>query len=308
MRELDERVVDAARTSSATRDHEIRVRASRARRRARGGHAGRGRPRHGGVRPRRTSPRPASRRSACRSTRSSPRSRAWKTPASSSAPGAPAGGGRGARRGRGRRSRSRGDGRGRRAAQRPPSPTDDRRRSTPEDVIADLKKKIERLGPGEHDGDRAVRRARVAPHVPDHAAQGPARLDRADRRSDPQDRQDHARAVRRGVSTRSTRTSRRRSRRSSAAGARARADRSGERPRERHRHHRAAAGQAAAERAAALGRRKGADGDGADVRHLQVPPEPVLPARRDRRAARRREHRPLRRDAAGHAGRTRSSS
>ena len=31
-------------------------------------------------------------------------------------------------------------------------------------------------------------------------------------------------------------------------------------------------------------------------------PEPLLPARRDRRAARRREHRPVRRDAAGDAG------
>ena len=75
-----------------------------------------------------------------------------------------------------------------------------------------------------------------------------------------------------------------------------------ERPaRERHRHRRPAARQAPAERAAAVGRREGAHGDGADVRDLQLPPEPVLPARRDRRAARRREHRPVRRDAAGHA-------
>ena len=78
--------------------------------------------------------------------------------------------------------------------------------------------------------------------------------------------------------------------------------------RERHRHHRAAARQAAAERAAAVGRREGADRDRADVRDLQVQAEPVLPARRDRRAARRCEHRAVRRDAAGHAGRTRSSS
>ena len=35
---------------------------------------------------------------------------------------------------------------------------------------------------------------------------------------------------------------------------------------------------------------------------FQVPPEPVLPARRDRRAARRCQHRPLRRDAPGDAG------
>ena len=33
--------------------------------------------------------------------------------------------------------------------------------------------------------------------------------------------------------------------------------------------------------------------------HLQLPAESLLPARRDRRAARRRQHRPIRRDAAG---------
>ena len=36
--------------------------------------------------------------------------------------------------------------------------------------------------------------------------------------------------------------------------------------------------------------------------HVQVQAEPVLPARRDRRAARRRQHRPVRGDAARHAG------
>jgi hypothetical protein len=36
----------------------------------------------------------------------------------------------------------------------------------------------------------------------------------------------------------------------------------------------------------------------ADVRDVQVPAEPVLPARRNRRAARRCEHRPVHRDAA----------
>jgi chromosome segregation protein len=44
--------------------------------------------------------------------------------------------------------------------------------------------------------------------------------------------------------------------------------------RERHRHHRAAAGQAPPERAVAVGRREGPDGDGADVLDLQVPPSP----------------------------------
>ena len=68
--------------------------------------------------------------------------------------------------------------------------------------------------------------------------------------------------------------------------------------RERDRHRGVAAGQAAAERDAALGRREGADGDRADVRHLPLQAESVLPARRDRRPARRRQHRPVRRDAA----------
>ena len=42
--------------------------------------------------------------------------------------------------------------------------------------------------------------------------------------------------------------------------------------------------------------------------HVQVQAEPVLPARRNRRAARRRQHRPVRRDAARHADSTPSSS
>ena len=45
-------------------------------------------------------------------------------------------------------------------------------------------------GRGQHDGDRPVRRPRVAPHLPDRAAQGPRRLDRRDQRRDPEDRQD----------------------------------------------------------------------------------------------------------------------
>ena len=49
---------------------------------------------------------------------------------------------------------------------------------TADEMVLDLRAKIDRLGTGQHDGHRAVRRARGAPHVPDHAAQGPARLDR----------------------------------------------------------------------------------------------------------------------------------
>ena len=127
-------------------------------------------------------------------------------------------------------------------------------------------------GRGQHDGDRAVRRARDAPHVPDHPAQGPGRFDR------------------RRPARRSSGSTRPRASASSEAftvinanfeqtfttlfgGGRAGLtllDES-DHARKRHRHHRAAAGQAAAERAAAVGRREGADRDGADVRHLQVP-------------------------------------
>ena len=55
-------------------------------------------------------------------------------------------------------------------------------------------------------------------------------------------------------------------------------------------------GQASPERPAALGRREGADGDRPDVRHLPLQAEPVLRPRRDRRPARRRQHRAVRRD------------
>ncbi len=157
-------------------------------------------------------------------------------------------------------------------------------------------------GSGQHDGDRSVRRPRGPSSLPDHAAQGSDRLDRGDHRCDQEDRQDHPRAVHRRVHRHQPELRedvrdpvRRRSRRTGAA-------RRERRARERDRHHCAASGQAAAERTAAVGRREGAHRDGPDVRDLPVPAEPVLPARRDRRAARRRQHRPLRRDAPGDAG------
>ena len=74
-------------------------------------------------------------------------------------------------------------------------------------------------GRREHDGDRPVRRPRVAPRVPDRAAEGPRRLHRLDQRSDPQDRQDDARSASAKPSRSSTRISRARSRRCSAAAA-----------------------------------------------------------------------------------------
>ena len=155
-----------------------------------------------------------SKRSASRWTRSSAPSRAWKRRASSSAPSA------------------RRVGRVRRRGRRPPEANAEAGRTRRSRLTCSAphrsrsgrghrraQEALERLGAGQHDGHRAVRRARDAPHVPDDAAQGPARLDRADRRGHPQDRQDHARALRGGVRARSTATSRRRSRRSSAAAA-----------------------------------------------------------------------------------------
>ena len=121
--------------------------------------------------------------------------------------------------------------------------------------------------PGQHDGHRAVRRARAAPRVPDRcsartcvesiAATGEAikRIDETSKAAVPRGVRRHQPElpgdVRHAV--------RRRPGRPHAA----RRDR---RPRERHRDHRAAAGQAPPERAAAVGRREGADRDRADVR------------------------------------------
>ncbi len=59
-----------------------------------------------------------------------------------------------------------------------------------------------------------------------------------------------------------------------------------------------AAGQETAERAAAFGRRKGADGAGAAGRHLPVPAQPLLRARRSGCGAGRDQRGPLRRPAA----------
>ena len=78
---------------------------------------------------------------------------------------------RGRRAGRGRRRRRREPATPRRSAR--PTPPRRRRRMTPEDAIASWEEDRAARA-GQHDGHRAVRRARGAPHVPDHAAQGPA--------------------------------------------------------------------------------------------------------------------------------------
>ena len=75
--------------------------------------------------------------------------------------------------------------------------------------------------PREHDGDRAVRRARVTSPVPHDAAQGPRGLDRVHRRGDPPDRRNVARRGSARRSRPSIRTSRRPSAPCSAAAARA---------------------------------------------------------------------------------------
>ena len=112
----------------------------------------------------------------------------------------------------------------------------DRRRNGPRSADEDRSH-----GPGQHDGDRSVRRSRVAPRVPDHAAQGSHRLDRGHQRGHQEDRQDHAGALHRGVHRHQPELRedvhdavRRRPRRSGPA-------RRERRARERHRHHRAAA-------------------------------------------------------------------
>ena len=73
-------------------------------------------------------------------------------------------------------------------------------RHGPDEIIALLQQANRAAGAGQHDGHRAIRRTRVTRHsfLTDPTAR-PARLDRADRRGHPQDRQDDARAVRRSV-------------------------------------------------------------------------------------------------------------
>ena len=64
-----------------------------------------------------------------------------------------------------------------------------------EEAIAALRAQDRSARAGQHDGDRAVRRARDAPRVPDDAAQGSRRLDRADQRGDQAHRRDDARSA-----------------------------------------------------------------------------------------------------------------
>ncbi len=155
---------------------------------------------------------------------------------------------------------------------------------------------------GQHDGHRAARGARDAPRVPHHPAPGPDRLDRADQRGHQAHRRDDARALPRGVHRHQRQLPghvldpvRRWPRRHQPA---RRCRPTGE----RHRHRGAASGQAPAERDAAVGRREGAHRDRADVRDLPLQAQPVLSAGRNRRAARRRQHRPVRGTAARHDG------
>ena len=69
----------------------------------------------------------------------------------------------------------------------------------------------------------------------------------------------------------------------------------------------AAAGQEELDHPPAVGRREGADRDRAGVRDLPAQPGAVLPARRGRRAARRRQHRALLQAGARDVGKARSS-
>ena len=167
-----------------------------------------------------------------------------------------------------------------------------------EEAIVALKAKIDRLGPVnmiaiEQFDELETRHAFLITQRKDLD-----RLDRADVRGDHAHRRDEQGPLRGGAHGHPAelpgdvqRAVRRRPRRADTA----RRERSA---RERDRYRRLASWQAAPERAAALGRRKGADCDRVDVRHLPVQAEPVLPARRDRRAARRCERESVRRDAA----------
>ena len=137
---------------------------------------------------------------------------------------------------------------------------------TAEEAIAELRGKIDRIGPVNMMAIDQFHRARNAALVSHHAAAGSHRLDCRDQSSDQPHRRDHSRAVPRGLYGHQRRTSSRPSRRCSAA-ARAgilAAGRSRS-ARKRHRHRRLATGQAPAERDAAVRRRESADRDCADV-------------------------------------------
>jgi chromosome segregation protein len=128
--------------------------------------------------------------------------------------------------------------------------------------------------PGQHDGDRAVRRARDASHVSHDATQGSgesiAQTSEAIKRIDATTRERfHAGFA--AINTTSTRLFGTLVRRRAAPADVARRERSA---RKRHRNHRPAAGQASSERATAVGRRKGAHRHRADVRAVQVQASP----------------------------------
>ena len=70
---------------------------------------------------------------------------------------------------------------------------------TAEEAIAELREKIDRMGPVNMMAIEQSTGARGASRVPVDPAPGPRRIDRADQRGDQQDRRDHARALPRGV-------------------------------------------------------------------------------------------------------------
>ena len=128
------------------------------------------------------------------------------------------------------------------------------------------------------------------------------------RRRDPQDRPRDARPAAARPSTRSTSTSAACSRALFGGGnAQARDDRRRD-PRRRRAGDGAAAGQEEQHHPPAVGRREGADRDRAGVRDLPAQPGAVLPARRGRRAARRRQHRALLPSSSPRCRKARSSS
>ena len=180
-----------------------------ARRRSRRGRAARRRARDRRIRPEPSRCVLRRDRAGARSTRSPPRSRRWRAtgllasprPVDDAPDAAEVEDETGARRGGG-------DGRQPVAAPAHADAGRDGRRPARQDRAH---------GRRQHDGDRSVRRPRVAPHVPDRAAQGPRRFDRGDQRGDPADRQDHARALPGSVHGHQPELRAARSRRSSAA-------------------------------------------------------------------------------------------
>ncbi len=162
---------------------------------------------------------------------------------------------------------------------------------------------------GESAGAGGIPGSAAAPRFPERAAPGPDRFHPRHRKGHPGDRRKFRARNSRRPSRPSTPTSARSFQTLFGGGTGEMRLTDEDQPgRIGHRHRRFASRQAAAKRAAALGRREGAGRGGAADGHLPLPAEPVLHPGRGGRAARRSQHRAPHAPAARRCRTRRSSS